>query len=101
MTQAAATPAIPTPRPTPITGVYKVPSKTYPGARYETDIRDRAHPTCTCMAGQNNFENCKRVDACWHVRACVARQDAALSRWARLRARHRPRGMDALRDAFF
>jgi len=101
MTQAAAAPAIPTPRPTPITGIYTVPSKTYPGARYDTDIRDRARPTCTCMAGQNNFENCTRVDTCWHVRACVTRQETALYRLARLRARRRPRGMDALREAFF
>ncbi len=89
----------PMPTPTHMTGVFMVPSRTYPGEEYITDVRDKERPTCTCPAGQNNFENCKRVATCWHVHACLDAQ-AELDR-ARSRALIvRPQGKVALMEAF-
>ncbi len=85
------------PRPTRVAGIFEVPSKSYPGQSYTTDIRDREHPACNCPAGQHDFENCKHVKACWHVRACVAAQ-AELDR-ARRALIIRPQGLTALLEA--
>ncbi len=87
------------PRPTHVAGIFKVPSKSYAGEVYTTDVRDTEHPACNCPAGQHDFENCTYVKTCWHVRACVEAQ-AELDR-ARSRALIvRPQGMAALLDAF-
>jgi len=92
----------PTPRPTRVSGVFTVPSRTHAGEDYTTDVRDTERPTCTCPAGQHNFENCTRVATCWHVRACLDVQAENDHRdHARSRALIvRPRGMAALQDAF-
>ena len=88
-----------TPRPTRIPGIFEVPSRTQAGAVYTTDVRDATHPACTCPAGKNNFENCRHVATCWHVRVCLAAQ-TELDR-ARTRALIvRPHGMAALYDVF-
>jgi len=70
----------PTIRLTDTEGVYRIASKTYAGEFYTTDVRDTAHPTCDCFAGQNNFRGCKRDSVCWHVRACEEFR-AELLRW--------------------
>jgi len=100
MAQTTATAMLPTPRPTRVKGIFTVPSKSYPGEVYTTDLRDPAHPACTCPAGQHDFESCTRVRFCWHVRACEERQDAVRKRLARLHARRRPRSMAALHECF-
>jgi len=88
-----------TPQPTRVPGIFTVPSKSYSGQSYTTDIRDAAHPACNCPAGQHDFESCKHVATCWHVRACIVVQ-AELDR-ARARALIvRPRSMAALQEAF-
>lgn len=66
-TQPAASPI----RRTVIDGIYEVASKSYPGHFYTVDVRHHSAPTCDCMAGQNNFENCRHVAYCWHVRAAM------------------------------
>lgn len=70
----------PTIRLTDTDGVYRIASKTYAGEFYTTDVRDRAHPTCDCFAGQDNFRGCRRDSVCWHVRAAEAFR-AELVRW--------------------
>jgi len=91
------TPAITlTPRPTAVAGIFEVPSRTYPGEVYTTDIRDAARPACNCPAGQHDFETCKHVKTCWHVRACLTVQAAQ----ARSRALVvRSQGLAALLEA--
>ncbi len=99
MQQAETQAIMLTPRPTRVPGIFTVPSKSYPGQSYTTDIRDAARPACNCPAGQHDFESCKHVATCWHVRACIAVQ-AELDR-ARARALIvRPQGMAALQEAF-
>jgi len=56
-------------------------------------------PTCNCPAGQHDFESCKHVATCWHVRACVAAQ-AELDRIRSRALIIRPQGMAALQEAF-
>jgi len=86
-----------TPQPTAVAGVFTVPSRSYPGEVYTTDVRDQERPACTCPAGQHDFDNCKHVAYCWHVRACFKVQ----AEQARARALVvRPQGMAALLDAF-
>ncbi len=50
-------------------GVYRIASASFPGEFYTTDVRDTAHPTCDCFAGQDNFRRCQRDAVCKHVRA--------------------------------
>jgi hypothetical protein len=90
----------PTIRLTGTRGVYKVSSKTYPGAFYTTDIRDRMRPACACPAGQHNFEGCKHVATCWHVRACQEFQAEMDRVRARCALAVRGQGMAALQDCF-
>lgn len=80
-----------------MSGIFTVPSRTHAGEEYTTNVRDTERPTCTCPAGQNNFENCTRVTTCWHVRACLDAQ-AELDRARALIVR--PQGMGALLEAF-
>ncbi len=87
------------PRPTRVAGIFEVPSKSYPGQSYTTDIRDRENPACNCPAGQHDFENCKYVKTCWHVRACVEAQ-AELDRIRSRALIVRPQGLTALLEAF-
>ncbi len=101
MTQAPPITPKPTPKPTPtrVVGIFTVPSRTHEGEAYTTDIRDQAHPMCTCPAGQAEFANCKHVAYCWHVRACIEVQ-AELDR-ARSRALIvRPQGLAALQECY-
>jgi len=87
------------PQPTHVVGVFEVPSKTYPGQVYTTDVRDREHPICNCPAGQHDFESCKHVKTCWHVRACAEAQ-AELDRIRSRALIVRPQGMTARHEAF-